>query len=68
MDINMPILKGDEATKQIKKLYPNIPIVIQTAYAFEEDKEKAILSGCNEYVSKPIMIETLQGLIKKYIK
>jgi CheY-like chemotaxis protein len=68
MDINMPILKGDEATKQIKKLYPNIPIVIQTAYAFQEDKEKAILSGCNEYVSKPIMIETLQGLIKKYIK
>jgi PAS domain S-box-containing protein len=68
MDVNMPLLNGYEATKKIKKLNPNIPIVAQTAYAFEKDKEKAILVGCDDYIAKPVMMDVLRDLINKYIK
>ena len=54
MDIRMPILNGLEATKQIKTLSPNLPIIAQTAYAISGDKELALKAGCDNYISKPI--------------
>jgi CheY-like chemotaxis protein len=44
-----------------------VPIIAQTAYAFSDDKEKALESGCNDYISKPIRQEELLGLIDKWI-
>lgn len=54
MDINMPKMNGYIATEQIKKIRPEIPIIAQTAFAIEGDKEKILAAGCDYYISKPI--------------
>ncbi len=68
MDMKMPELDGFSATKEIRKFNNTIPIIAQTAYAYKEDIKKAIESGCNDYISKPIREELLISKIKKYIK
>ena len=68
MDIKMPIKDGIEATKEIRQNGLNIPIIAQTAYAFSEDKEKALSSGCDHYISKPIDQFELLNLISQYLK
>ncbi|MDD3892345.1 MAG: response regulator [Bacteroidales bacterium] len=67
MDINMPIMSGYEATRQIRKFNKEVVIIAQTAYALSEDHEKAIKAGCNNYISKPIDHLELIGLINQYL-
>jgi len=67
MDIQLPDISGYEATKQIKQIRPDLPIIAQTANAMREDKSKAIKAGCDDYISKPIDKNTLFSLISKYI-
>ena len=68
MDVRLPGLNGYELTKLVKEKHPNIPVIIQTAYAFQSDIEKAENAGCDAYLSKPIdkskLIELIKGLIK----
>jgi CheY-like chemotaxis protein len=54
MDINIPNMNGILATEQIKNNRPEIPIIAQTAFAIEGDKEKILAAGCDYYISKPI--------------
>ena len=68
MDIRMPVMNGYKATEIIKKLKPTTPIIAQTAYALQGDKEKAIASGCDDYIAKPILKEDFYSLIEKYLK
>ena len=72
MDIQMPTMDGYEATRQIRKLKnpetANIPIVAITANAFEEDRQKALEAGMNEYVAKPIDLARLLEVVKKVLK
>ena len=68
----MPRLNGYEATKQIRSLKnrPNavtIPIIAMTANAFAEDRCKALESGMNEHLPKPIDPDTLYRLLVKYL-
>jgi CheY-like chemotaxis protein len=67
MDINMPVMDGFEATRLIKTIMPHIPIIACTAYAMEEEKEKCLEAGCDDYVSKPIVAELLFAICEKYI-
>lgn len=67
MDIKMPIVNGLKATRIIKDFLPEIPIIAQTAYAFESEKEEAIQTGCNDYLTKPINKDDLLSVISKYI-
>jgi PAS domain S-box-containing protein len=67
MDLKMPVMDGIEATQRIKRMNPKIPIIAQTAFAHENDREKAIKAGCDDYISKPIEKEVLEILIRKYI-
>jgi PAS domain S-box-containing protein len=66
MDIKMPVMNGIEATKLIKQLRPELPIIAQTAYAFTVEKEMILAVGCDDYISKPISKENLLKLIEKY--
>ncbi|PLX02667.1 MAG: hypothetical protein C0594_11670, partial [Marinilabiliales bacterium] len=54
MDIKMPVLDGLEATREILKFNNSVPIIAQTAYAMNEDKNNALKAGCKYYISKPI--------------
>lgn len=68
MDVQLPEINGYETMKQIKDYSPHIPIIIQTAFAFESDKQKSINAGSDGYISKPIDSEKLFEMIKKIKK
>ena len=65
MDLRMPQLNGYEATKQIKELYPDLPIIAVTAFLLTETKEMAMEAGCDDYFTKPISQEQLLEIIDK---
>lgn len=67
MDIKMPELDGLEATRRIRKFKPDIPIIAQTAFALEGDRDLAINSGCNEYITKPVKAGELLKIIDKLL-
>ncbi len=67
MDMQMPIMNGFEATKIIKEMNKDLPILAVTAFALAGDKEKIIASGCNDYISKPIKSDELIFKINKFI-
>ncbi|WP_201323783.1 response regulator [Pseudanabaena sp. lw0831] len=67
MDIQMPVMNGIEATRQIR-LDPNlvdIPIIALTALAMTGDREKCLEAGANEYLSKPIKLKQLATIIQQ---
>ena len=68
MDIKMPVMDGYEATQQIRKFNKDVIIIAQTAFGLSSDREKAIESGCNDYISKPINKTELLALIQKHFK
>ena len=63
----MPVMNGIEATKLIKEIRPELPIIAQTAYAFSSEKDEILAMGCTDYISKPILKHTLLQMIKKYV-
>jgi len=67
MDVKMPVIDGYEATKHIRQTDKEIPIIALTAYALEEDKQRAIEAGCTLHLSKPILPEILFDALKRYI-
>ena len=67
MDIRMPEIDGFDATKEIKKINKNVPIIVETAYSIEHGKEMGKESGCDDYIVKPININKLIAVINKHI-
>ena len=67
MDIRMPEMNGYEATRQIREFNKDVVIIAQTAYALSGDRKKALESGCDDYISKPIYKDKLIELIGKYL-
>lgn len=68
MDLQMPEMNGYEATKILKKKYPELPIIAQTAFAMSDDREKALDAGCDDYLAKPIKSKDLLNIAEKYLK
>ena len=66
MDLKMPVLDGYAATKLIKQRHPGIPVIAQTAYATTEEREKALLAGCDDFIPKPMKKNLLLEMIQKY--
>ena len=68
MDIRMTELNGYDATKKIREFNKNMIIIAQTSLGLPEDREKAITSGCNDYISKPYSQSDLTEMLKKWPK
>jgi CheY-like chemotaxis protein len=71
MDIQMPEMDGLEATRQIRSTKPDAQqpwIIALTGHATEEDKNRCIESGMNDYISKPIQAERLQEVLQTAIQ
>jgi signal transduction histidine kinase/CheY-like chemotaxis protein len=67
MDIKMPNLDGLEATKIIRELSATVPIIAQSAFAYEQDRKAAQEAGCNDFIAKPIAHDKLKAVIKKWL-
>ena len=66
MDIRLPEMDGYKATQKIREFNKEVIIIAQTAYGLEGDREKAIESGCNDHIAKPISKAELLELIQKH--
>ncbi|MCR5402962.1 MAG: response regulator [Butyrivibrio sp.] len=71
LDYRMPVLDGVETLKKLKETYPQkadeVPIIALTASAILGDKEKLINAGFTDYLSKPVNIQDMEGMLMKYI-
>jgi CheY-like chemotaxis protein len=67
MDLKMPAMDGFDATRIIKSIRPELPVIAITAYALSGDREKAINAGCNEYISKPLKKDNLLKTINMFL-
>ena len=65
MDIQLPFMSGYEATRIIKSIRKDLPIIAQTAYVLNDDRIKSLEVGCSDYISKPIEAEELYAMISK---
>jgi signal transduction histidine kinase/DNA-binding response OmpR family regulator len=68
MDIKMPVMDGNTATKLIKKFSPDLPIIAVTAYGMDNEKNKFANVGYNGYITKPINEDELKNKMMKYIE
>jgi CheY-like chemotaxis protein/nitrogen-specific signal transduction histidine kinase len=68
MDIRMPDMNGLDATRIIKEVNHDIPIVALSAYAFDENIREAKAAGCDEFLAKPFRVEDLLDIVQKYVK
>lgn len=67
MDIKMPVMTGLEATTIIRAEDKEIPIIMQTAYAFNSDREKAMECGASDVLVKPITLSALRTTLSRYL-
>lgn len=68
MDMRMPGMNGLDATRIIKEVNHDIPVVALSAYAFDENIREAKAAGCDEFMAKPFRVEDLLDMVEKYVK
>jgi hypothetical protein len=66
MDIRIPGMNGYQTTREIRKFNKDVVIIAQTAFAMEEDREKALTAGCNDYISKPIQLDKFKTILQQF--
>ncbi len=67
MDIRMPILSGDKAMKEIKRIDPNVPIIAVTAVAVDDERGKSLREGFDEYMSKPVLNDKFLDIVDRFV-
>ena len=68
MDIKMPVMNGYDATRMIKQLRPELPVIVQTAFTSPEVRKKAKEAGCDAFITKPVNKDELLELIRALLK
>lgn len=66
MDVSMPVMDGLEATKKVKSVRPELPVIIQTSYTSLSDKSIAFDAGCDGFLTKPFTREGLISAVKMH--
>jgi two-component system cell cycle response regulator DivK len=67
MDISLPVMDGYEATRNIRKTFPSLPIIGLSAHAMQGDDDKAKTAGCTDYMTKPLDEDLLLQKLKQYL-
>jgi CheY-like chemotaxis protein len=68
LDMQMPEMDGIEATKEIRKIRKDLPIIAQTAFVYDDDKDIILEAGCDACLIKPIRKEHLLSVLSGFIK
>jgi CheY-like chemotaxis protein len=68
MDIKMPLMDGIEATRRIRELRPDLPIVAQSAYALTTERDAALAAGCDRYLFKPLDLTELLRVVRELLR
>jgi signal transduction histidine kinase len=68
MDIQMPGMNGFEATQEIKRINNRTPVIAQTSFAMIGEKERCLQAGCDDFITKPLNIDSLLLKIEHYLK
>jgi PAS domain S-box-containing protein len=68
LDMQMPEMNGIETTREIRKIRKNLPIIAQTAFIFEDDKDIILEAGCDACLIKPIRREHLLTVMSSFVK
>jgi two-component system sensor histidine kinase/response regulator len=66
MDLRIPEIDGYTTTSEIKKIRPELPVIVQTANAMPEDKIRAEEAGCDDFVTKPINRKELLAKLNSF--
>ncbi len=67
MDLQLPVMDGYTATREIKKIDSEVPIIAQTAQVMSGEREKCLEAGCDDYLAKPIRLQVLIDTLSKYL-
>lgn len=67
MDMQLPVVDGLEAVRQIKSIKPELPIIAHTASTYNDAIEQCLDAGCDDYISKPVSIEDLLNRIENLL-
>ena len=72
MDLNMPVMDGYDATERIRQWesdnnLPRLPIIALTADAYEEDRQRCMAVGMDDFLTKPIALDALQSALQKWL-
>ncbi|MGQ7869419.1 response regulator [Sunxiuqinia sp. sy24] len=67
MDLNMPGMNGFEATKMIKSIRPEVPVIAQSAYILSGEEKRSKEAGCDEFLAKPIRLNILVEVLHRYL-
>lgn len=66
MDIQMPVMDGYKATSEIKRISNSTPVIAQTSFVMSNEREKCMVAGCDDYITKPLNIDDLLIKINRY--
>ena len=68
MDILIPLINGIDATREIKKVRKNLPVIAVTAYVSQDIQEKCFMAGCDDFLFKPLLPKQLLNSIKHFFE
>ena len=66
-DINMPVMNGRELLKRINAKYPNLPVIVVTAFGAIRSAEELHVAGADDYIEKPFSLDKLNASIKRIL-
>lgn len=67
MDLKLPVIDGFEATRQIKQMRPELPVIAYTAYSGEAEHKMALDAGCSDLLAKPVRLSLVLETIGRYV-